>query len=77
MGNPARAILDGEPPLRGPLNLLQLDPTAAIAPSADLIPWSRLGNGYAPAQLDEAVSSRRLRHRSGRRHGRALTRTWF
>jgi uncharacterized protein YcaQ len=42
------------------LNLVQLDPTAAIAPSADLVAWSRLGNRYAPVQLDEAVGSRQL-----------------
>jgi len=42
------------------LTLLQLDPTAAIAPSADFVAWSRLGNGYQPSQLDAAVRSRQL-----------------
>ena len=37
------------------LTLLQLDPTAAIAPNADLVAWSRLGSGYAPAQLTAAL----------------------
>ena len=30
------------------LTLLQIDPTAAIAPSADLVAWSRLGSAYSP-----------------------------
>jgi uncharacterized protein YcaQ len=42
------------------LTLLQLDPTAAIAPSADLVAWSRLGTGYRPAQLTGALENRAL-----------------
>jgi uncharacterized protein len=37
------------------LTLLQIDPTAAIAPSADLVAWSRLGSEYEPAQLKQAL----------------------
>ena len=37
------------------LTMLQLDPTAAVAPSADLITWTRLGNNYDPAQLQQAL----------------------
>jgi hypothetical protein len=39
----------------GRLTMLQLDPTAAIAPNADLVAWSRLGNGYRPADLQQAI----------------------
>jgi uncharacterized protein YcaQ len=42
------------------LTLLQIDPTAAIAPSADLVAWSRLGSSYSPAQLDTALEQRTL-----------------
>src|SRR6266540_2298781 len=37
------------------LTLLQLDPTAAIAPNADLVAWSRLGSSYRPEQLKQAL----------------------
>jgi uncharacterized protein YcaQ len=42
------------------LTLLQIDPTAAIAPTADLVAWSRLGPQYAPADLAAALQRRSL-----------------
>jgi uncharacterized protein YcaQ len=41
------------------LTLLQIDPTAAVAPSADLVAWSRLGSAYQPAQLKRALEEDR------------------
>jgi uncharacterized protein len=41
------------------LTLLQIDPTAAIAPSADLVAWSRLGSSYQPAHLQKALEQDR------------------
>ena len=41
------------------LTLLQIDPTAAIAPSADLVAWSRLGSAYQPAHLQHALEQDR------------------
>jgi uncharacterized protein YcaQ len=37
------------------LTLLQIDPTAAVVPSADLVAWSRLGSAYRPEHLKQAV----------------------
>ncbi len=37
------------------LTLLQVDPTAAIAPNADLVAWTRLGSSYRPEQLKQAL----------------------
>jgi uncharacterized protein YcaQ len=42
------------------LTILQLDPTAAIAPNADLVAWSRLGSSYSPNDLVVALESREL-----------------
>jgi hypothetical protein len=42
------------------LTLLQIDPTAAIAPNADLVAWSRLGSSYSPAELSAALQNRAL-----------------
>ena len=41
------------------LTLLQIDPTAAIAPSADLVLWSRLGSSYRPEELKHALEQDR------------------
>jgi uncharacterized protein YcaQ len=37
------------------LTLLQNDATSAIAPSADLVAWSRLGSAYSPIELSDAI----------------------
>jgi uncharacterized protein YcaQ len=42
------------------LTMLQLDPTKAVAPSADLVAWSRLGSAYSPDELLDAVDEQRL-----------------
>ncbi len=42
------------------LTTLQLDPVSAIAPSADLVAWSKLGSSYRPEHLQDALAGRRL-----------------
>ena len=41
------------------LTFLQLDPTAAVAPSADLVAWTRLGDAYRPSHLTQALEQDR------------------
>ena len=57
-------LLDAERPsdvveLVRRLTLLQIDPTAAIAPNADLVAWSRIGSAYRPSDLVNALERRR------------------
>ncbi|MHA3701867.1 DNA glycosylase AlkZ-like family protein [Jatrophihabitans sp. YIM 134969] len=42
------------------LSSVQVDGTKAVAPSADLVLWTRLGLGYSPTHLVDALADRRL-----------------
>ncbi len=42
------------------LTVLQYDQTSAVAPSADLVLWSRLGSSFAAADLQAALDDHRL-----------------
>jgi uncharacterized protein len=42
------------------LTFLQLDPVSAIAPSADLVTWTRLGAAYHPDHLKQAIASQTI-----------------
>ena len=42
------------------LTALPVEPTRAIAPSYDLVSWSRLGSAYEPADLDDLLEAREL-----------------
>lgn len=47
------------------LTVVQAEPTAVIAPSADLVPWSRLGPTYDPAALRDALDEQVLVEHQG------------
>jgi uncharacterized protein len=42
------------------LTALPVEPTAAIAPSYDLVSWSRLGSTYEPSDLDDLLEQREV-----------------
>jgi uncharacterized protein YcaQ len=50
------------------LTMLQNDPAAAVAPSADLVLWSRLGSSYSAERLRDAVDEQSLIELHGRVH---------
>src|SRR4051812_49993030 len=50
------------------LTMLQNDPASAVAPSADLVLWSRLGSSYSPAQLRDAIDEQALLELRGMIH---------
>jgi len=47
------------------LTLLDIEPTAAVAPSADLVLWSRLGGAYEPEELQVLLENRVLLELNG------------
>ncbi|HUB39594.1 MAG TPA: crosslink repair DNA glycosylase YcaQ family protein [Streptosporangiaceae bacterium] len=58
-------LLDGQRPadlldLVRHLTVLQMNPTDAVAPSADLVAWSRLGSRYSRLELANALEGRAL-----------------
>lgn len=48
------------------LTLVQVEPTAAVAPSAELVMWSRLGADYRMGELEAAVRAGSLVELQGR-----------
>ena len=48
--------------------VVQVDLTAAVAPSADLVLWSRLGRAYRPDDLDTVLADRDLVEYEGLLH---------
>ena len=47
------------------LTAVQAEPTNAVAPSADLVLWSRLGSSYDPAELRDALDEQALIEHQG------------
>ena len=47
------------------LTVLQAEPTSAVAPSADLVLWSRLGPSYDASALRDAIDEQRLIEHQG------------
>ena len=47
------------------LTVLQAEPTSAVAPSADLVLWSRLGSSYDLGELRDAIDEQRLIEHQG------------
>ena len=47
------------------LTVLQPEPTKPIAPSADLVLWSRLGSSYDPGELVDAIEQQDLLEHQG------------
>ncbi len=47
-------------PLIRHLTFVQYDITKVVAPSADLVAWSRLGSSYSPEEMREALDEQRL-----------------
>ncbi|MFI5935356.1 DNA glycosylase AlkZ-like family protein [Actinoplanes sp. NPDC051494] len=48
------------------LTMLQVEPTSAVAPSADVVVWSRLGSSYRPGELVSALERGSLIELRGR-----------
>jgi uncharacterized protein YcaQ len=42
------------------LTLLQIEPTSAVAPSAELVLWSRLGSAFDPQEMWDALDQQQL-----------------
>jgi uncharacterized protein YcaQ len=42
------------------LTMLQIEPTNAVAPSAELVLWSRLGSAFHPQEMWDALDEQRL-----------------
>jgi hypothetical protein len=48
--------------------VVQVDLTAAVAPSADLVLWGRLGSAYSPRELDQLLVERAVVEHDGLLH---------